>query len=136
MDKVAKLLEEARKFIEYASEELDKGLRDGREEAIRDAAEKAWLAVVKAIEALLIAKGYGEEEIKTYRQKRLALDSLSVKDPDVRSLGLRDRFGARGYHLHIRAFYDGEYTPEALREELRKAREMIRDISVLLGVSN
>jgi len=39
---------------------------------------------------------------------------------------------AREYILHVRCFYDGEYTIEAIREELHKAKQYIDDIAKLL----
>ena len=58
---------------------------------------------------------------------------MAQADPEVRRLGLRDRFAAREYNLHIRAFYDGEYVVEALREEMGKAERLIEDILSLIG---
>jgi len=45
---------------------------------------------------------------------------------------LRDRFAAREYNLHIRAFYDGEYDVDALKEEIRKARKLVEEISSII----
>jgi len=127
-----KFLDDARKFLDAAHTEFEKGVKEGRDEAIRDAAEKAWNATIQATIALLLAKGFNEEEVKTYRQKRLTLEELSIKDEDVRRLGLGDRFMAREYRLHLRCFYDGEYTIDAIREELNKAKQYIDDIAKLL----
>ena len=127
-----KFLGEARKFLDAAHTEFERGVKEGRDEAIRDAAEKAWNATVQATTALLLAKGFNEEEVKTYRQKRLTLEELSIKDEEVRRLGLGDRFMAREYRLHVRCFYDGEYTQDAIREELDKAKQYIDDIAKLL----
>ena len=80
----------------------------------------------------MLAKGFSEEDVKTYRQKRLTLEELSIKDEKVKKLGLRERFMAREYTLHIRCFYDGEYTVEAIREELEKSKQYINDIEKLL----
>ena len=80
----------------------------------------------------MLAKGFNEEEVKTYRQKRLTLEELSIKDEEVRRLGLGDRFKVRESRLHVRCFYDGEYTIDAIREELDKAKQYIDDIAKLL----
>jgi len=124
-------LEEARKFLDAAFREFEKGVKEEKDEVIRDAAEKAWNATIQATTALLLAKGFSEEEIKTYRQKRLTLEELSIKDEEIRRLGLGDRFMAREYSLHIRCFYDGEYTVDAIREELEKSKQYINDIAKL-----
>jgi len=127
-----KFLDEARKFLDAAFMEFEKGVREGRDEVIRDAAEKAWNATIQATTALLLAKGFKEEDVKTYRQKRLTLEELNIKDEEVRRLGLGDRFMAREYRLHVRCFYDGEYSVDALREELEKSKQYIDDIAKLL----
>jgi len=127
-----KFLDEAWKFLNAALTEFEEGVKEGRDETIRDAAEKAWNATIQATTALLLAKGFNEEDIKTYRQKRLTLEELSAKDDQIRNLGLRERFMAREYTLHLRCFYDGEYTTDAIREELEKARQCIDDVAKLL----
>ena len=127
-----RFLDEARRFLDAAHAEFEKGIKEGRDEAIRDAAEKAWNATIQATTALLLSKGFSEEEVKTYKQKRLTLEELSIKDEDVRRLGLGDRFMAREYRLHVRCFYDGEYTIDTIREELDKAKQYIDDIAKLL----
>jgi len=127
-----KFLDEAWKFLNAALTEFEEGVKEGRDETIRDAAEKAWNATIQATTALLLAKGFHEEDIKTYRQKRLTLEELSTKDDQVKNLGLRERFMAREYTLHLRCFYDGEYTLDAIREELEKAKQFIDDVAKLL----
>ncbi len=127
-----KLLYEARKFLDSALKEFERGVKEGRDETIRDAAEKAWNATIQATTALLITRGFEEERIKTYRQKRLALEELSIKDHEVEQLGLGDRLMAREYTLHIRCFYDGEYTVEVIRKELEKVKQYVDDVAKLL----
>lgn len=112
--------------------EFEKGVKEGRDETIRDAGEKAWNATIQATTALLLAKGFNEEDIKTYRQKRMTLEELSTKDYQVRQMDLRDKFMAREYTLHIRCFYDGEYTIEAIREELEKAKQYIDNVAKMV----
>jgi len=118
--------------LDAAFREFEKGVKEEKDEVIRDAAEKAWNATIQATTALLLAKGFSEEEIKTYRQKRLTLEELSIKDEEIRRLGLGDRFMVREYSLHVRCFYDGEYTVDAIREELEKSKQYLDDIAKLL----
>lgn len=127
-----KFLDEARKFLDAAHREFERGVKEGKDETIRNAAEKAWNATIQATTALLLSKGFKEEEVKTYRQKRLTLEKLCIKDEEVRRLGLGDRFMAREYRLHVRCFYDGEYSIDIIREELDKAKRYIDDIAKLL----
>jgi len=131
-ERVAHFVSESKKFIDAALTEFERGEKEKTDVLIRDAAEKAWNAVLQATNALLIAKGFPEEGIKTHRDRRLALDGLESKDLDVRDRGFRDRFGAREHHLHERCFYDGEYLPEKVREDILKAKEYVDDIESLL----
>lgn len=48
-------------------------------------------------------------------------------------MGLRDRFMAREYTLHIRCFYDGECTIDAIKEELEKSKQYIADVAKLIS---
>jgi len=125
-------ISEARKFAESAAAEFERWEKEKGDVFIRDAAEKAWNAVLQATNALLLGRGFPEEKIRSHRDRRLALDSLELKDPQVRDGGFRDRFGAREYHLHERCFYDGEYIPEKVREDILKAREYVEDVEKLL----
>ena len=132
-ERIAHYLSEARKFSDSALAEFEKGEKEKSDVTMRDAAEKAWNAVLQATNALLIARGFPEKKIKTHRDRRLALDTLETKDPGVRDKGLRERFGAREHHLHERCFYDGEYLPESVRGDILKAKEYVEDIEKLLS---
>jgi len=59
------VLGEAERFLDAALREFDRGVRENRDEVIRDAAEKAWNSIVEATTALLLSRGYGEGEVKT-----------------------------------------------------------------------
>lgn len=131
-ERVTHSISESKKFVGAALDEFERGEKEKNDVLIRDAAEKAWNAVLQATNALLIARGFPEERIKTHRDRRLALDGLESKDLDVRDKGFRDRFGAREHHLHERCFYDGEYLPEKVREDILKAKEYVDDIESFL----
>jgi hypothetical protein len=60
------------------------------------------------------------EKVKSHRDRRLALNSLELKDPQIRAMGFRDRFGAREHYLHEMCFYEGEYLPEGVRDDISK----------------
>jgi len=112
---VEDLLAEARLALNASREELEEYRRSGTQLKLRDAAEKAWLAANKAIEALLASRGV---EAKTYREKRDWLEKLGY---DV----LRDRFMARAQGLHIDCFYDGLCDDEFVEEEIKKVEDII-----------
>jgi len=134
-DRIAHYISEARKFAEASFEEFEKGEGAQSDILIRDAAEKAWNAVLQATNALLLGKGFPEEKIRSHRDRRLALDSLEAKDPQVKDKGLSDRFGAREHRLHERCFYEGEYVTEKVKEDLWKAKEYVEDIEKILQIA-
>jgi len=113
--RVEDLLAEARLALNASREELEEFRRSGAQLKLRDAAEKAWIAANKAIEALLASRGV---EAKTYREKRDWLEKLGY---DV----LRDRFMARARGLHIDCFYEGLCDDEFVEEEIRKVEDII-----------
>jgi hypothetical protein len=115
-------LEEAWKAFQNAREELERYRIEGDQMILRNAAEKGWLAVNKAIEALLKAHGV---EARTYREKRDQLVKIGFET-------LRDRFAAREKLLHIDCFYDGMCDEEFVSRELAKVEEMLREIESLI----
>ncbi|MBS7637914.1 hypothetical protein KEJ49_03355 [Candidatus Bathyarchaeota archaeon] len=125
-ERIAYYLSEAERFAEAAMAEFERWEEEKIDVIIRDAAEKGWNMVLQATKALLLGKGFPEERIKTHRDRRLALDSLKNEGPKVRSLGLRDRFGAREHHLHERCLYDGEYIPKRVEEDILIVKSILR----------
>jgi len=124
------ILEEARRILFKAFEELREGVRSGDVLRIRDACEKGWLATVKAVDALLLS--YGFEETKTHVDRRRKLRDLSKKVHEVVELGIYDRVEARRSTLHSDGFYSGILTPEEVEEELGKVGKLIEDVEKLV----
>jgi len=124
------ILEEARRVLYKAFEELREGVRSGDVLRIRDACEKGWLATVKAVDALLLS--YGFEETKTHVDRRRKLRDLSKKVHEVVELGIYDRVEARRSTLHSDGFYSGILTPEEVEEELGKVGKLIEDVEKLV----
>jgi hypothetical protein len=118
-------LKEAWKAFQTAREELERYRIEGDQMVLRNAAEKGWLAVNKAVEALLKAHGV---EAGTYKEKRDQLVKLGFET-------LRDRFAAREKLLHIDCFYDGMCDEEFVSRELAKVEEMLREIESLIESS-
>jgi hypothetical protein len=127
----ASLLEEARKALALAFEELREFHKDKEPLRLRDACEKGWLAVVLATDALLVELGF--EKPKSYAERRALLRELEKKLPKVVGLGLRDRFGARGYYLHILGYHEGLLIEEEIVEELEKVKKYVEDIEKVLA---
>jgi hypothetical protein len=123
-------LEEAKKALELANEEL-KSFHRGREALrLRDACEKGWLAVLLATDALLAELGFRKPE--SYAERRMLLRELERKMPRAAEFSLRDRLGARGYYLHILGYHEGSLGEEEAAEELEKARKYVEDVEKLL----
>jgi len=124
------VLEEAKRILSKAFEELREGVKSGDVVRIRDACEKGWLATVKAVDALLLS--YGFEEAKTHVDRRRKLRDLSKSVHEVAELGIYDRVEARRSMLHSDGFYSGILTHEEVEEELRKVEELVEDVEKLI----
>ena len=61
---VLQLLGEAERFLDAALKEFDRGVRESRDEVIRDAAEKAWNSIVQATTALYYLGDMMRERLK------------------------------------------------------------------------
>jgi hypothetical protein len=123
-------LEDARKALDLALMELEE-CRKGREVLrLRDACEKGWLAALLATDALLAELGFGKPG--SYAERRALLRELESRVPEAAELGLRDRFGARGYYLHILGYHEGSLREDEVAEELEKVRKYIEDVEKLL----
>ncbi len=118
-------LGDALKALERAIAELNEYAKSRDPMLLREAAEKGWLAVSKAVESLLKARGI---EARTYRERRDALSKLGLDY-------LRDRYAAREKFLHIDCFYDGLCDEDFVRKELDKVREIIDEIKELISYS-
>ena len=125
-----KYIEEAKRFYEEAEKELKKGTEDGDLIRIRDAAEKAWNAMVQATNGLFEAKGLPIPV--AHRDRRYGLDELTRADSALKTLGLRDRFMARESSLHEKCFYEGYCPLDLLEEDFEKVRKYIEDIEKIV----
>jgi len=115
---VEDILSDAYRALSASRAELDEFRRSGDSVKLRDAAEKAWLAVNRAVEALLMALGV---EAKSCREKRDWLRRLGYE-------ALRDRFAAREKFLHIDCFYDAMCDAEFVEYEISKVEEILKFI--------
>ena len=83
-----------------------------------------------ATDTLLVSFGYKKPE--SYSEKRRALEELEAKHPRISELGLRDRFGARGYYLHVQGYHEGMLSDTEVERELAKVKEYISDVEEIL----
>ncbi|KPV64963.1 MAG: hypothetical protein AOA65_0677 [Candidatus Bathyarchaeota archaeon BA1] len=51
-------------------------------------------------------------------------------------MGLRDRFSAREHNLHVRCFYEGEYIPEGVKEDILKSESYVKDVAKILETAS
>lgn len=128
--KIRKLIEKAKLFLEKAREGYIKARQTGDVLAIRDAAEKAWNAIVQATNALVLH--YTGKFPTSHFERRKLLRELERRVPEVEQLGLLDRYMARYRVLHGETFYEGIIDFEQLDVEFEKVRKYIQDIEKML----
>ena len=95
---------------------------------IRDAAEKAWCAVRRATEALVIASTAEVPTTTTQVSGRLR----ALGQGSEASRLLQDRFGATARFLHNDCFYNGNCEPlDDTERRIREASQYIEDAEAL-----
>lgn len=99
---------------------------------IRDAAEKAWCATLRATNALILAKT-GEEPLRTPATARM-LDDLASED--ARAKSLVGRYYSRQTSLHGDCFYLGLPPTRHTERRIRETAEYIRDAESLTGIED
>lgn len=125
-------IDDSMKFVEEALKEFKVGVENNDAIRIRDAAEKAWNAVVQATNALILY--YLGKTPSSHWERRRLLRELERVKPEVESLSLRDRYSARERNLHELVFYEGVIDVNDVEFELEKAKRYIEDVRKLLGV--
>jgi hypothetical protein len=124
------LLEDSEKLYEESLKEMEVNLRD--------AAEKAWGATVKATAALLIAKGKAKEwkDVKYVKPRRVLLGFLQEEDEKVKHLGIYERYCVRSDILHGACFYEGICEPRNIIERrIVETKSYIEDVKKLIFVT-
>ncbi len=125
------LMRFAEDFYRRAREGFSSAVSGGDAVGIGDSAEKAWNAVVQAINALLLSR-HGKIPASHFERRKMLRD-LEKADEDIRRLGLLDRYMARYRVLHGEAFYEGILDIEQLSLEMDRVRELIDDIKKILS---
>ena len=90
---------------------------------VRDAAEKAWCATMRATEALVLARTGQEPGTSTVAGRRLR--ALSMNDQSL--WGLRTRYHDRQAVLHGECFYHDYYDPEEIGRLVRETADYLRE---------
>ncbi|RLE57673.1 MAG: hypothetical protein DRJ40_00190 [Thermoprotei archaeon] len=130
MSKVRELLQEARELLKRAEKELTEAIQKNDTLEMRDAAEKAWNAIVQATNALILH--YTGKVPTSHYERRKLLRELEKKNTTIEQLGLLDRYMARFRILHGETFYEGIIDIEQLEIEMKKVHKYIQDIEELL----
>ena len=90
---------------------------------VRDAAEKAWCATVRATEALVLARTGQEPRTSTAAGRRLR--ALSVEDRSIK--GLAHLYSYRQDVLHGECFYHDYCQPVVTEQLIRETRDYVLD---------
>lgn len=125
------LIKMAEDFYSRAFIEFYDALSRGDILAIRDSAEKAWNAVVQAVNALLLERT--SRIPSSHFERRKMLREIEMKDSNIGKLGILDRYMARYKVLHGETFYEGIIDVEQLKTEIEKVKILIEDIKLLLS---
>ncbi len=65
---------------------------------------------------------------RSRRDRRIRIRDLERKNELIKEKALFDRFMARDYFLHQKAFYDGDLVPSEIENEFSRAEGFIRDV--------
>ena len=95
----------------------------------RGACDKAFLALVKAVDQLLVKYGYTEPE--RHSERFSYLRDLEQRIPEIGRTELSEKLGARFSKAHIACFYEGRI--DLAGEEVDKARNLIDEIKSFLN---
>ncbi|PLC67274.1 hypothetical protein B7L68_00475 [Thermoproteus sp. CP80] len=109
----------AREILKYAEEELGKALRLNDAFLYRNAADKAFLALVVAVNAYIgVVEGV---EPVSHGERRKILRKIGRED-------LRALYSDLMKTLHEEAFYQGVYQPDEVEYAVRKVEEVVAQL--------
>ncbi len=123
---VERIIEDAEYLAKKAIEEADVN--------IRDAAEKAWGAVVKATNVLILRfkPEVYERAVKVASVRRSVLLEI-CEDPKIAPLRLWERYGSRETYLHAQCFYEGVCEPvNSIKRRIVETMDYVKDIKEIL----
>ncbi|NPA23533.1 MAG: hypothetical protein GXO23_04475 [Crenarchaeota archaeon] len=117
--------ESAREILNYACEELDRSLKLRDVFLYRNAADKAFLALIIALNEYIKLK-IGTVP-RNHTERRRLLREIGRED-------LRATYSDLMRTLHEEAFYEGVYQPEEVRYSIEKVRKIIEELESELNV--
>ncbi len=111
--------ETAKEILSYAKEELEKALKLNDMFLYRNAADKAFLALIVAINTYIeIREGITP---KSHAERRRILRKIGRED-------LRALYSDLMKTLHDEAFYEGVFQPDEVRYAIEKVNEIIKNL--------
>lgn len=113
-------VETAREILRYAEEELERALRTRDFFLYRNAADKAFLALVLLVNAFIAAKTGVVP--RSHAERRRMLRELGRED-------LRALYSDLMRTLHDEAFYEGVYQPDEVLYAVGKIRELLEELT-------
>ena len=113
--------------VEEAIEHAEREVKSPIQMAKREACDKAFLAVIYAVDEYLVERGYPKPE--RHGERFAYLHDLELKSPKLKEIGLSDRVGARFGLSHEACFYDGHV--ELAEDEIDKSKKLIKLIRSL-----
>ena len=114
-------------IVEEALEHAEREVKSPIQMVKREACDKAFLAVIEAVDEYLIERGYPKPE--RHGERFGYLHDLERKSPKLKKIGLSDQVGARFGLSHEACFYGGRV--ELAKEEIVKSRKLIELIRSL-----
>ena len=112
----------AEEILKYAEEEVEKAIRVGNILLYRNAADKAFLSIVVAVNS------YINRRLniipKSHSERRFLLRKIERKN-------LRAAYSDLMKTLHEEAFYEGIYNPEEVKYAINLARKILEEIKSL-----
>ena len=111
----ARIFEDARRMGDAALERMGAG-------DVRDAAEKAWCATMRATEALVLARTEQEPDSSTAAGRRLR--AIAKIDPSLWELRLS--YLKRQRALHGDCFYHDDYEPAVIERLIAETADYVR----------
>lgn len=115
-------LKEAKRLCTYAKNEYQQAKRKKNEVKTRQAAEKGYLSLMKAVNALFVSKGMQEDKVPKGERGRL---HLLGKYTDRE---FRKTYDAIRHSLHIDAFHEGIIEYKILDERFEDLDALIKEV--------
>jgi len=122
---VEKLIQDAKDLLKKARAELEVN--------IRDAAENAWEATVRATDAVILERrGFVPTGPTAMPDRRRALHEIHGKEPIIRKREILERFYIREGMLHGSCFCEGICDPiDEVKRRIVETRDYIEDVRKL-----